>query len=329
MRNTVLFVFSSLACALFWQCQQTTTITGPGIEYRLRVDASGDTGITNECAHVLAMRLLELNIPNENFDVRVDSGVVIVRIKKDAIEDEAQFEHVLLDRGEMTFCETYHFEELAPYIRQMDSVYCKVNNIQRDSILGVPVLTPVQQFLISGFQDSAVYVEGRYAGERFPVLYYCRINDTAEAKKILNHDSIKALFPDNLKWTWAFDQSVGYHEERVGVIAVRSSRGSCLPIEGITSAEYYHGEQGFASVDVAFDDVTKNNVNRCIQNNINRSVAIAVNGFIYDYFFATQSTSSGGITIGEVDILSSHLLAAILAGGVMPAKVSQLSKSEF
>lgn len=155
-----------------------------------------------------------------------------------------------------------------------------------------------------------------------PVVGISHIKDTAKVNKYLALEQVKRIFPSNLKLMWtnkAFDEEGNFFE----LVAIKVPRDGKAPLEGdaITNARPESGE-GSSSVHVSMTMNSEGSSTwaRLTKENIGKSVAIVLDGFVYSFPTVQNEISGGSSQItGNFTIAEAKDLSNVLQSGKLPA----------
>lgn len=162
-----------------------------------------------------------------------------------------------------------------------------------------------------------------------PVVGFAREADKASIMADLNREAIKRVLPSDLTFAWSFkamDDAPGYYQ----LIALKRSRqgGAVLSGDVVTNAREEFGQrQATAEVTMAMSGAGANEWARITRDNIGRSIAIVLDGFVYSYPTVNDEIRGGRSQItGNFTLNEARDLANVLKSGRMPAPTNILSK---
>ncbi len=149
------------------------------------------------------------------------------------------------------------------------------------------------------------------------------VKDTSKINRILQRPEIKALIPNNMKFIWknkALNGETG--DEVLELFAVKVRRGGLPPLTGevITDARPDFDETGRPSVSMQMDANGAKIWRRLTAENLNRRIAIVLDGYVYSAPNVVTEIPSGNSQItGSFTVEESKDLANILKAGKLPA----------
>lgn len=160
-----------------------------------------------------------------------------------------------------------------------------------------------------------------------PAVGYAHYKDTAKVNEYLAIDKVKALFPRDLKFYWtvkAMEMGEKKNQDYFQLIAIKASgRDNKAPLDGsvVTNARAEFGQTGSnAEVSMAMNGEGARTWARLTKENIGKSVAIVLDGYVYSYPTVNSEIKGGRSSIsGNFTINEAKDLANVLKSGKMPA----------
>jgi len=164
---------------------------------------------------------------------------------------------------------------------------------------------------------------GNYQYAEGPVIGYVAVKDTGKVNKYLNKKQVRSLFPRDFKYLWT---AKPYDEEGkfVQLVAIKvSSRDGKAPLEGnvITDARQdYEKFTASPNISMSMDGEGTKIWKRLTSENINRSIAIVLDDYVFSYPTVKGEIPNGRSEIsGNFTINEAKDLANILKAGKLPA----------
>jgi SecD/SecF fusion protein len=155
-----------------------------------------------------------------------------------------------------------------------------------------------------------------------PVVGFCSIKDTARLNSYLQDPSIQKFFPIDVKFTYTvkpYDLDGKYLQ----LVALRSDRDGKSAMEGdvVTDATQAFGQfASSAEVSMTMNAEGAKQWKRLTAENIGKSIAIVLDGYIYSYPTVQAEISGGRSQItGNFSVEEAKDLANILKSGKLPA----------
>lgn len=173
-------------------------------------------------------------------------------------------------------------------------------------------------FLLQPFLDQ----QGKAAPG--PVVGRALIKDTAKVMAYLNHEKIKRILPDNMKFAWTYKPVKGAESvaQLVALKVTRRDKKAALYGDIMVDArkEYDQRQSGRPHISMTMTDEAGQTWATLTGDNIGKSIAIVLDGYVYSYptvqgkISGGQSQITGDFTSREVDDMVN-----ILKAGKMPA----------
>jgi SecD/SecF fusion protein len=155
-----------------------------------------------------------------------------------------------------------------------------------------------------------------------PVVGICAIKDTARVNEYINDKAIIKLFPIDVVFSYTvkpFDSDGKF----VQLVALKSNRGRKASMEGdvVTDANEAFGQfSSTAEVSMTMNAEGAKQWKRLTADNIGKSVAIVLDGYVYSYPTVQAEIAGGRSSItGDFSLDEAKDLANILKSGKLPA----------
>ena len=166
--------------------------------------------------------------------------------------------------------------------------------------------------------------------ERGPSVGIAHSKDTALINSFLQMDQIKNILPADVRFAWTFKALPSAPEYYMLIALKRSSKGGAvLGGDVITNArEEISQNQTSAEVTMAMNGAGSNEWARITRNNVDKSIAIVLDGYVYSYPTVNGEIKGGRSSItGNFTIEEAKDLANVLKSGKMPAPARILSEA--
>lgn len=164
--------------------------------------------------------------------------------------------------------------------------------------------------------------DGQTRAMKGPVVGTASARDTAKINKILAMDEARALLPRNLKLLWTV-KGRGEGNKFIDLVAIKTrSNDERAPLEGdvITDARETIDNFGQVEVSMTMNAEGAKTWRRLTADNINKSIAIVLDDYVYSYPNVNQEISGGMSSIsGGFSTEEAKDLANILKAGKLPA----------
>ncbi len=180
-----------------------------------------------------------------------------------------------------------------------------------------------QNPLFAYLQPSFVQDEtGNMFPARGPVVGYAAVQDTARVMGMLRNPQVRSLFPRNMKLFWNVKPARGTDNLHELIAIKETSRDGQAPLTGdvIVDARQDFSPTGQVEITMAMNTEGARTWRRMTADNINRSIAIVLDDFVYS-FPTVQTEISGGRSqiTGQFSVQEAQDMANILRAGSLPA----------
>lgn len=178
---------------------------------------------------------------------------------------------------------------------------------------------PLFAYLSPAFvQDES----GNMFPARGPVIGYAAVQDTARVMSLLRQPQIRSLFPRNLKMFWNVKPARGTDNLHELVAIKETTRDGQAPLTGevIVDARQDFTPTGQVEISMTMNTEGARTWRRMTADNINRSIAIVLDDFVYSFPTVSNEISGGRSQItGQFSVPEAQDLANILRAGSLPA----------
>ena len=155
-----------------------------------------------------------------------------------------------------------------------------------------------------------------------PVVGICAIKDTAKVNEYLNDIAIRKLFPVDVIFSYTV-KPFDIDGKFLQLVALKSNRGGKATMEGdvVTDANEAFGQySSTAEVSMEMNAEGAKKWKRLTAENIGKSVAIVLDGYVYSYPTVQAEIAGGRSSItGDFTLDEAKDLANILKSGKLPA----------
>jgi SecD/SecF fusion protein len=304
--------------------------------------------------NILRTRIDRFGVTQPQIQKADISGRIIIQLP--GIKDAARVRKLLQGTASLEFWETFDNSEIYPYLLQANAKMVELNALSEpvaeeakaekkaEAQEGeeVALLDKIEK---EGEKDSlSSYENEKELAKKYPLFAKLRPNtygngqlmkgsaigmahfkDTAEVNRMLAMAPIKSLFPRNLRLYWGvkspkWEKSGNLFE----LYAIKvTSRDGKAPLDGdvITSARGEFGQnKAEAQVSMTMNGEGAKTWARLTKDNINKSIAIVLDGYVYSAPNVLSEIKGGNSQIsGNFDIAEAKDLANILKSGKLPA----------
>ncbi|MFW5804950.1 MAG: protein translocase subunit SecDF [Bacteroidales bacterium] len=167
-----------------------------------------------------------------------------------------------------------------------------------------------------------------------PVIGVAHFKDTAKVNRYLHLDKVQAVLPIDLKFSWTFkaiqDAEGNVQEGIYQLVALKATRdgGAVLSGDVIENARKEFGQnQASAEVSMSMSGEGAKKWAKITRNNIDRSIAIVLDGYVYSFPTVQNEIKGGRSSItGNFTVQEADDLANVLKSGKMPAPARIISE---
>lgn len=297
--------------------------------------------------NVLRNRIKRFGVSQPNIQKIGNTGRILVELP--GVKEPERVRKLLQGTASLEFWETYENPEVYSYLEEANKVIKEIQAatggelVPVDSAKAIAAAAPADSLLkeISAAKDSLSANDADYA-QNFPLFSLlnpstvqgqlsagpcvgrAHYKDTAKIGAFLRLPQVQGLFPGDLKLLWTV-KAIDENNIIFELIAIKStSRDGKAPLDGgvITDASKSFSNSGGAApeVDMAMNAEGARIWATMTANNIERCIAIVLDGMVYSYPRVNQeitggrSQISGNFTVNEADDL-----ANVLKSGKLPA----------
>jgi len=316
------------------------------------IEEEAESAIKNSF-NVISSRIDRFGVAQPKIQRLENSGRIIVELA--GVKDPDRIERLLEGTALLEFWETYDNTEVYPYFT---SAYQKITEIEEAKKALVEAEAVVEETeadkaesLIDAVQQSEdsttvtenvlqnafplqLNVDQQYRPSRGATVGFAHYKDTAKINSYLEDSRIKALFPRDLKFFWSFKAYKYFGDGNIyELVAIKvTSRDGRAPLTGdaiVDARKQFGNNQATAEVDMTMNAEGARTWARLTKENINRSIAIVLDGYVYSHPNVQSEIKGGSSQItGDFTIAEAEDLANILKSGKLPAP-AQVIQSEI
>ncbi len=309
-------------------------------------------GAVNNSFKVLRTRIDRFGVVQPNIQKLSQPGRILIELP--GVKEPERVRKLLQGSANLEFWETYDLAEILPQLVQINSEYAQLNAATdaaqattEATVAETPDTTADGDLadLVEGLQNDSAEVSqeeqlAQYkkqnplfavlnpavnqAGQAYrgPVVGMVHYTDTAAVSAMLNSQIAKQVLPRDLRLAWtvkAIDEAGSVYQ----LIALKAQRDGRSSLEGdvITDARAdFSQTSAYANVSMSMNAEGAKAWQRITKENIGKSIAIVLDGFVYS-FPAVQNEISGGSSqiTGNFTVEEAKDLANTLNSGKMPA----------
>ena len=304
--------------------------------------------------NVLRQRIDRFGVVQPNIQ-RLDMGRILVELP--GIKEQERVRKLLQGTANLEFFETFEFSEIASSLTAANNIIRNLQNTDNEEVTVDSIATAevvkdsisedIKNDLLSDLNAQSATAKDSLANadeERAkwekenplfsllipsqygagPVMGYALARDTSKINAMLAMKQVKEILPRNLSPKWsvkAFDEKGLYFE----LVAIKiTNRDGKAPLDGsvITDAKSDNSQYSASNYEVSMTmDVEGSKTwARMTKENIGRSIAIVLDGYVYSFPRVNGEITGGRSSItGNFTPEEAKDLANVLKSGTMPA----------
>ena len=336
----------------------TLNSTNSEVEKVIREEVDG--AIQNSF-NVLRTRIDRFGVVQPNIQKLSQPGRILIELP--GIKEPERVRKLLQGSANLEFWETYEASELLPILAQINREFAATQPQEAEEVKAEEVKkeeTPTSEGdalaeLVENLDADSAAVEANQeaqiaeykknnplfailnpsvnqAGQAYrgPVIGTVHYTDTAKVNAMLGSQIAKAVLPRDARFYWtvkAIDDANAYYQ----LVALKAQRDGRASLEGdvITDARADFGQlSAYAQVSMSMNAEGAKTWQRLTKDNIGKSVAIVLDGYVYS-FPTVQSEIAGGNSqiTGNFTVEEAKDLANTLKSGKMPAPARIIEES--
>ena len=331
----------------------TLTSTNAEVEKVIREEVDG--AIQNSF-NVLRTRIDRFGVVQPNIQKLAQPGRILIELP--GIKEPERVRKLLQGSANLEFWETYEASELLPILAQINREFAATapqEETKAEEVKAEEAPKAEDDDLAALLGDSTASAEADQAAQiaeykksnplfavlnpsinqagqayRGPVVGTVHYTDTAKVNAMLNSQIAKAVLPRDARFYWtvkAIDEANSYYQ----LVALKAQRDGRASLEGdvITDARADFSQiSAYANVSMSMNAEGAKTWQRLTKDNIGKSVAIVLDGFVYS-FPTVQSEIAGGNSqiTGNFTVEEAKDLANTLKSGKMPAPARIIEES--
>ncbi len=264
--------------------------------------------------NVLRTRIDRFAVVQPNFQKLSHPGRILIELP--GIKEPERVRKLLQGSGNLEFWETYELADIFSMLAQINEATIVYE--ENDST-EVAKEVNVASSLFAKLQPSIAQTGQPMGG---PIVGTAKLNDMAKVDSMLSTDVARSILPRDLKFAWTV-KAIDAAESQYQLIALRSRAYGAPALEGdvITKAHADFGPRStYANVSMKMNSEGTRRWRLITRNNIGRSIAIVLDGYVYSFPTVQNEIASGRLQItGIFTVDEAKDLAIILNSGKMPA----------
>ncbi len=335
----------------------TLTSTNAEVEKVIREEVDG--AIQNSF-NVLRTRIDRFGVVQPNIQKLAQPGRILIELP--GIKEPERVRKLLQGSANLEFWETYEASELLPAIAQINREFAAtapeaeeakaeevkpaeapkaesdeladlVDNLSADSTAAeADQAAQIAEYKKNNPLFAILNPSINQAGQAYrgPVIGTVHYVDTAKVNAMLNSQIAKALLPRDARFYWtvkAIDEAGSYYN----LVALKAQRDGRASLEGdvITDARADFSQlSAYANVSMSMNAEGAKAWQRITRDNIGKSVAIVLDGYVYSFPTVQNEIAGGNSQItGNFTVEEAKDLANTLKSGKMPAPARIIEES--
>lgn len=299
---------------------------------------------------ILRTRIDRFGVAQPNIQKLSQSGRILVELP--GIKEPERVRKLLQGTANLEFWKTYEMSEIFPAIDEAEKKIAAIINgtsvmdtaavvtdttataektekdttkvaevAKNDTSRNNKTLTDAQREkehpLFSILQLSVDQQSGQF--NKGPVVGYANVKDTAKINRMF--DLVRTTLPRDLRLAWehkAMDETSGM----IQLIALKAvgEKGAVLGGDAITDARQDYSDKGGNEITMTMNTVGAKTWKKITGENIGRSVAIVLDGYVYSFPTVQNEIPNGRSSItGRFTLEEAKDLANLLKAGKLPA----------
>ncbi|MBQ6983423.1 MAG: protein translocase subunit SecDF [Paludibacteraceae bacterium] len=336
----------------------TLTSTNAEVEKVIREEVDG--AIQNSF-NVLRTRIDRFGVVQPNIQKLAQPGRILIELP--GIKEPERVRKLLQGSANLEFWETYEASELLPMLAQINREFAAsapeaeeapkaeeakpaeapkaegddlaelVENLGADSAaVEADQAAQLAEYKKTNplFAILNPSINGAGQAYRGPVIGTVHYTDTAKVNAMLNSQIAKAVLPRDARFYWtvkAIDEANAYYQ----LVALKAQRDGRASLEGdvITDARADFSQiSAYANVSMSMNAEGAKAWQRITKDNIGKSVAIVLDGYVYSFPTVQNEIAGGNSQItGNFTVEEAKDLANTLKSGKMPAPARIIEES--
>ena len=332
----------------------TLNSTNAEVEKVIREEVDG--AIQNSF-NVLRTRIDRFGVVQPNIQKLAQPGRILIELP--GIKEPERVRKLLQGSANLEFWETYEASELLPMLAQINREFAasapEAEEAKAEEVKAEEAPKAEGDELAELLGDSTAAAEAdqtaqiaeykknnplfavlnpsiNQAGQAYrgPVVGTVHYVDTAKVNAMLNSQIAKAVLPRDARFYWtvkAIDEANAYYQ----LVALKAQRDGRASLEGdvITDARADFSQiSAYANVSMSMNAEGAKTWQRLTKDNIGKSVAIVLDGYVYSFPTVQNEIAGGNSQItGNFTVEEAKDLANTLKSGKMPAPARIIEES--
>ena len=343
-----------------FELKDKVTLTSTNAEVEKVIREEVDSAIQNSF-NVLRTRIDRFGVVQPNIQKLAQPGRILIELP--GIKEPERVRKLLQGSANLEFWETYEASELLPMLAQINREYAAtaseveeeakveeakveeapkaesdelaelVDNLGTDSAaLEADQAAQLAEYKKNNPLFAVLNPSVNQAGQAYrgPLIGTVHYTDTAKVNAMLNSPVAKSVLPRDARFYWtvkAIDEANAYYQ----LVALKAQRDGRASLEGdvITDARADFSQlSAYANVSMSMNAEGAKAWQRITKDNIGKSVAIVLDGYVYSFPTVQNEIAGGNSQItGNFTVEEAKDLANTLKSGKMPAPARIIEES--
>lgn len=303
------------------------------------------TGSINTAFEVLRSRIDKFGVTQPNIQRIGNSGRILIELP--GAKDIDRVKKLLQSTAELQFWEVYSNQETANFFFQANSAVQQYLNAHKEETVEVEKVEDTKDELDDLLGEVSDSIATKQVDNLFTVLTpsipqsenqissvvaTARVADTAKVNKYLAMKEVRALLPNDMKYTkflWdsksfvANSNASGEDAELIYLYAIKSNREDVAPIEGdvIEDASQEYGQTGKPEVSMTMNATGTRQWGKMTTENVGKFVAVVLDDQVHTAPSVNVAITNGRTSIsgGSMTVSEAQDIANVLKAGKLPA----------
>lgn len=307
-------------------------------------------GAIDNAFNILRTRIDRFGVTQPNIQRLAQTGRILIELP--GVGDPERVKSLLQGTANLEFWETYNQEEIFESLIEANRVTTELLEAEKNDTTkavstgaeeekedDIALLDEIDSDSLGVEEQEKVISLFTYLAPsgrpNSPVVGLATSRDTAQVNRYLAMSQVKAQLPRDLKFMWTIkpisadearywtNQPFDSKEELFQLVALRvTSHDGRPPLEGdaVSSARAVTNQQGNYEIEMAMNSEGAKTWARLTKANIQKSIAIVLDGYVYSFPTVQNEITGGRSSItGDFTPQEAKDLANVLQSGKMPA----------
>ncbi|MCF8296530.1 MAG: hypothetical protein K9J13_03210 [Saprospiraceae bacterium] len=352
LKNIACYVFFVIA-VLFQSCDLKP---GKTIEVTIEIVADDSTPIKDieETINIISNRINSFGVRNVDIQRLTEKNQYLIKMDRVTEEEIPRVLDLITTNAKLGFWKTYEFAEISSYLMEAnEKITDLLNSIEKKVEVKEEIIdtstslvdlvnrddntneTARQDYksLFAYLQPNVYQNEnGQYYPGKGPVSGRAEKNDKDYIDSLLNIESIRNLFPKDLKFFWTarpikdFNGEVSSTYELVSLRMERNGEAS-LGGDYITDVRQAFSSNSGNEILIEMNANGARKWLKLTKENIGKSIAIVIDDCVYSYPTVQSEISGGRSSItGDFSLEEAKDIACIMKSGRLPINVRVINQ---